>query len=242
MPPCLQPIVKTTALPAYWKHVLTVLGGAVGAQALPLLASPLITRMCTPADMGAFSVWLGIVSVASVAATLRLEAAMILDRGAYYQRMCFSVVAHAAAVVALLVMGTAMLAHHFQLPITAHLSWPALISIAPATWIKFGPYPMLRVFLSCFSLPIIPVNAVLVAHACLPKYPCSHVQVTVLCGKAWSNYFDKPGPSIMLTVDMAKDDLDARLMLVVPFWYTVILLVQPGTSTLQYVPAGREVW
>lgn len=68
------------------------------------------------------------------------------------------------------------------------------------------------------------------------------MQVTVLCGKAWSNHFDKPGPSIMLTVDMAKDDLDARLMLVVPSWYTVILLVQPGTSTLQYVPAGREVW
>ena len=27
------------ALPTFWKHVLTVLGGALGAQALPLLAA-----------------------------------------------------------------------------------------------------------------------------------------------------------------------------------------------------------
>jgi O-antigen/teichoic acid export membrane protein len=66
------------AVPAYWKHVVTVLGGALGAQALPLLAAPLITRLCSPADIGAFSVWLGIVSIVAIAATLRLEAALIL--------------------------------------------------------------------------------------------------------------------------------------------------------------------
>lgn len=26
--------------PTFWKHVMTVLGGALGAQALPLLAAP----------------------------------------------------------------------------------------------------------------------------------------------------------------------------------------------------------
>ena len=125
----------TTTLPAYWKHVLTVLGGALGAQALPLLASPLITRMCTPAEMGAFSVWLGMVSVAAIAATLRLEAAMILDRGSYQQRMGFSVVAYAAAVVAVVVTMVAVGAHLLSAPVTAHLSWLALLSIGPATWV-----------------------------------------------------------------------------------------------------------
>ncbi|GEM_PF-5873586 len=38
----------------FWKNVLTVLAGATGAQLLPLLAAPLLTRMCTPAKMGAF--------------------------------------------------------------------------------------------------------------------------------------------------------------------------------------------
>ncbi len=123
------------ALPAYWKHVLTVLGGALGAQALPLLASPLITRMCTPAEMGAFSVWLGMVAVAAIAATLRLEAAMILDHGLDDQRVCFGVVAYAAAVVAVLVTLGALVAHALGLPITAHLSWLALLSIGPATWV-----------------------------------------------------------------------------------------------------------
>lgn len=124
-----------TAMPAYWKHVLTVLGGALGAQALPLLAAPLITRMCSPAELGAFSVWLGMVAVAAIAATLRLEAAMILDHGSDDQRVCFSVVAYSACVVAVLVTMGAVLAHALGLPITAHLSWLALLSIGPATWV-----------------------------------------------------------------------------------------------------------
>ena len=60
----------TIQVPTYWKHVATVLGGALGAQALPLLAAPFITRWCTPAEVGAFSVWLGIVAVAAIGATL----------------------------------------------------------------------------------------------------------------------------------------------------------------------------
>ncbi|RJG11794.1 lipopolysaccharide biosynthesis protein, partial [Massilia cavernae] len=53
-------------LPTFWKHVITVLSGALGAQALPLLVAPLVTRMCTPAEMGAFSVWFGIIAVAAI--------------------------------------------------------------------------------------------------------------------------------------------------------------------------------
>ena len=57
------------------------------------------------------------------------------------------------------------------------------------------------------------------------------------------HHLDKTGPSdVMLAVDMAKDDLGARLMLAVTSWYTVTLLLQLGTSTLQYSPAGMDVW
>ncbi|MDM5177341.1 oligosaccharide flippase family protein [Massilia sp. DJPM01] len=121
-------------LPAYWRNVMTVLGGALGAQALPLLAAPLITRLCTPADVGAFSVWLGMVAVAAIGATLRLEAAMILDHDSAAQRTCFSVVAYSASVTAILLTGCALLARLLGLPIAAHLSWPALWTLGLATW------------------------------------------------------------------------------------------------------------
>jgi len=121
-------------LPTYWKHVITVLGGAVGAQALPLLAAPLITRLCAPADVGAFSVWLGVVAIAAIGATLRLEAAMILDHASEHQATCFSVVAYSATLVAILMTLGAGLARLLEVPMAMHLSWPALLTIGLATW------------------------------------------------------------------------------------------------------------
>ncbi len=123
------------AVPTYWKHVITVLGGALGAQALPLLAAPFITRMCTPAELGAFSVWLGIVAVAAIGATLRLEAAMILDHGAEQQETCFSVVAWSATLAALLLTGGAVLARLLGVPAVQGLSWSALLTLGVGTWL-----------------------------------------------------------------------------------------------------------
>lgn len=124
----------TARLPAYWRNVMTVLGGALGAQALPLLAAPLITRLCTPADVGAFSVWLGMVAVAAIGATLRLEAAMILDHDRAAQRTCFSVVAYSASITAVLMTAGAVLARLLGLPFAAQLSWPALLTLGVATF------------------------------------------------------------------------------------------------------------
>ena len=125
----------TLQVRTYWKHVITVLGGALGAQALPLLAAPFITRMCTPAEMGAFSVWFGIVAVASIGATLRLEAAMILDHDPAHQASCFSVVAWSAMMTAVLLTGVAVGARLLGAPIAGGLSWAALLTLGVATWI-----------------------------------------------------------------------------------------------------------
>lgn len=122
-------------VPTFWKHVATVLGGALGAQALPLLAAPLITRLCSPADMGAFMVWFGIVAVAAIGATLRLEAAMILDHDSEHQATCFRVVAWSATLTALLVTAGAAAAHALGLPMAARLPWYALLAIGLGTWI-----------------------------------------------------------------------------------------------------------
>ena len=121
--------------PGFWRHVATVLGGALGAQALPLLAAPLITRMCTPSEMGAFSVWLGVVAVSAIAATLRLETAMILDHEPEQQRVCFSVVFYSASATALLVSLCALLAHALGLAALSAQSWGALLLVGVGTWL-----------------------------------------------------------------------------------------------------------
>jgi len=123
------------SVPGFWRHVATVLGGALGAQALPLLAAPLITRMCTPSEMGAFSVWLGVVAVSAIAATLRLETAMILDHEPEQQRVCFSVVFYSASATALLVSLCALLAHALGLAALSAQSWGALLLVGVGTWL-----------------------------------------------------------------------------------------------------------
>ena len=123
------------SLPAYWQHVATVLSGALGAQALPLMAAPLITRLCTPAEMGVFSVWLGTVAVVAIAATLRLEAALILDHNIHRQRIGFGVIANAAAIISVGAGVSAALAHLLGIQTAARIPWVGIAALAPAIWL-----------------------------------------------------------------------------------------------------------
>jgi O-antigen/teichoic acid export membrane protein len=126
--------MKLSASP-FWKHVITVLTGTVAAQALPLLAAPLITRLCTPEDLGAFSVWLGMIAIASVVATLRLEQAMILDHGLVEQQTCFSVVAYFATLLALIITLFGLIARAWGIPQALNMSWFGLLTIGIGMWL-----------------------------------------------------------------------------------------------------------
>jgi O-antigen/teichoic acid export membrane protein len=121
--------------PGFWKNVMTVLAGATGAQALPLLVAPLLTRMCAPEQMGAFSVWLGVIAVTSIVATLRIDTVMVLDLGRHQQRLCFSVVAWAATAVALALTLVAVATRIVGLPAVQGMSWLALLTIGIGTWL-----------------------------------------------------------------------------------------------------------
>lgn len=121
--------------PDFWKNVVTVLAGAAGAQVLPLLIAPLLMRMCLPADMGAFSVWLGIITIASIAATLRVDTAMVLDHEEEQQRICFGVVAYTATVLALAITLLAIAGHALGVPAVCHMSWFGLLTIGIGTWL-----------------------------------------------------------------------------------------------------------
>jgi O-antigen/teichoic acid export membrane protein len=119
----------------FWKNVITVLLGATGAQALPLLVAPFLTRMCTPEDIGAFSVWLGTVTVASIAATLRIDTVMVIDRDPHQQRLCFGVVTYTTTVVALGLTLLGVLARLLDLPVVRDMSWYQLLGIGLGTWL-----------------------------------------------------------------------------------------------------------
>lgn len=122
-------------VPTFWKHVLTVLTGSVVAQALPLLVAPLITRLCTPQDMGAFSVWFGVVSIAAVVATLRLETAMILDHGKAEQQTCFSVVAYSATLLAIAITAGLIIARMLDVALALRMSLIGLLTIGIGMWL-----------------------------------------------------------------------------------------------------------
>jgi O-antigen/teichoic acid export membrane protein len=121
--------------PDFWKNVITVLAGATGAQALPLLAAPLLTRLCTPAEMGAFSVWLGVIAVSSIGATLRVDTAMVLDHEEQQQKVCFGVVAYSATLLALAITLGAAAGRALHLPAVRDMSWFGLLTIGVGTWL-----------------------------------------------------------------------------------------------------------
>ena len=122
--------------PEFWRNVVTVMTGATGAQALTLLAAPLLTRLCTPAEMGSFSVWLGVIAVTSLLATLRVENAMVIDHERQQQRLCFGVVAYFATLLAIALTLGSLCACAFGLPPLEMVSWAEMATVGLATWIS----------------------------------------------------------------------------------------------------------
>jgi O-antigen/teichoic acid export membrane protein len=58
--------------------VLTLMTGTTIAQAIPLALSPVITRIYSPADLGALALYMSVVSIISNIVTLKYELAIIL--------------------------------------------------------------------------------------------------------------------------------------------------------------------
>jgi O-antigen/teichoic acid export membrane protein len=120
------------ALPIFWRHLLTVLSGSLAAQALPILAAPVITRLCRPEDLGAFSIWFGVIAIAAIAATLRMENAMIIDHRRPRQRICFGVVGWSASWLAVLLTLAAAIA---RLTGLTGMSWFGVLTLGLGAWL-----------------------------------------------------------------------------------------------------------
>lgn len=65
------------------RSVLTLTSGTAIAQAIPILASPILTRMYSPIDFGIFALYMSITNVIALIATGRYELAIILPKRDY---------------------------------------------------------------------------------------------------------------------------------------------------------------
>ena len=83
----------------FWTNVASVLSGTAVAQAIPIVGSLILTRLFAPAAYGGYSVWLGIVLVLAVIATLRLDMALaVIPDGAEREEAAGLVLATIVAV------------------------------------------------------------------------------------------------------------------------------------------------
>ena len=62
----------------FTRHVLTMMAGSGLAQVIPLIASPIITRLYSPSDFGEFALFFSWVSIIAVIATGRYDVATVL--------------------------------------------------------------------------------------------------------------------------------------------------------------------
>ena len=62
------------------RNVLILASGTTLAQAIPILVSPLLTRIYTPEEFGIFAFYMAILSILSVIATARYELAVMLPK------------------------------------------------------------------------------------------------------------------------------------------------------------------
>lgn len=65
---------------AFTKNVLTLITGTGLAQAVPILISPILTRLYSPEDFGVFALFMAVAAIGSVIVTGRYELAIMLPK------------------------------------------------------------------------------------------------------------------------------------------------------------------
>ena len=119
---------RTLPKNAFARGVSVLVGGTVGAQALMVLASPLLTRLYTPEDFGLLAVYASILSLFTVIASLRYELAIPLpekdSEAAHAAILSLLIVGLITAISALMILiGGERLAQLINAPDMANYLW-----------------------------------------------------------------------------------------------------------------------
>ena len=62
------------------RNVLTLVTGTTLAQAIPVLISPILTRLYSPEDFGVYAIYFSVLMITSVVATGKYEMAIVLPK------------------------------------------------------------------------------------------------------------------------------------------------------------------
>lgn len=111
------------------KHVMVLAGGTAFAQLITVLLLPVLTRLYTPEDFNVFAVYVALVSVMSVAASLRLDIAIPIPEDDVSAANVFAVALVAAVIISALIAVPAFL---FSAEVSALLNQPFL---QPYLWV-----------------------------------------------------------------------------------------------------------
>ena len=129
-------------------NVLVLMGGTTVAQAIPLVVSPILTRLYTPTEFGVYAEYLAIVSLLAIFATGRYELAVMLPED---DSEAVNVVASAILVLSVTSI-LAMLAFAvFNESLTAMLGVPEIsqwLYFVPLTLFPVGVYQTLTYWLN----------------------------------------------------------------------------------------------
>lgn len=140
---------------SFVRNARIMLVGFALAQALPLLASPLLTRLFSPAAFGLQTLFISWATVLGVIATLRLDLAVVLSANQRQATQIVSIATAQTAVVAALALSAAATSApaiatatgHAELDLWIWLLAPMVVAMAAVqtssgllTWLKrFGP-------------------------------------------------------------------------------------------------------
>ncbi|MGC0153931.1 lipopolysaccharide biosynthesis protein [Chromobacterium vaccinii] len=106
------------------RHVITLVTGAAVAQVVPLLASPLITRLYNPHEVGIQTVYVSWMSTLAVLATARYEMAIVLPADEKRASNLMGLSMLCAGTLALLIALVVLMGGHSH--IASHLGAPEL--------------------------------------------------------------------------------------------------------------------
>ena len=115
----------------FGRNVLVLVSGTAVAQAIPIAASPILTRMYSPSDFGVLAIFVAVTAVLGAVATGRYELAIMLpedeEDAVHLMRVCL----YLTGVVSVALLGVVVVARH---GLAALLGSPEL-----AGWLFLAP-------------------------------------------------------------------------------------------------------
>src|ERR1700722_14987224 len=122
MPTVLQRLTQFFAQGRTARHVFMLASGTVVGQGLNVMVAPVLTRLYSPVDFGRNELFVAFLSVATVVASLRYDAAIVIARTR--RTAAYTVVLSAALII----------------PMTA-LTVTAMHTMIGRSWFGFGSLP-----------------------------------------------------------------------------------------------------